>query len=276
MLLTFALTLFCSATLLFMVQPLVGKMILPLLGGTPEVWNTCMVFFQALLLAGYAYAHASTKYLGIRKQSVLHLILLLVPFFFLPINLDTTLIRGGANPVPSVLLILLFSVGVPFFVISTSAPMLQRWFSSTDHPSASDPYFLYGASNLGSMLTLVSYPLLIEPVLALGQQKWVFAIGYGVLVLLIAGCAVCLWKATPAPQTPLGETKAELEPAANKEPVAASALQPAVSARPGHPDSISPLARPRSPGPTHQGLDSGQAGRGDQDGRGGEHPGRQD
>ncbi len=203
MLLVFALTLFCSATLLFMVQPLAGKMILPLLGGAPEVWNTCMVFFQATLLAGYAYAHASTKYLGVRKQAALHLVLLLIPFFFLPISVNKGLVHAGFSPVSSVLLVLFFSVGVPFFVISTSAPMLQRWFSSTDHPAAADPYFLYGASNLGSMLTLVSYPLLIEPLLRLGQQTWVFAAGYAVLVLLIGSCALLLWKAAPAAAQPL-------------------------------------------------------------------------
>jgi len=200
MLLVFALTLFCSATLLFMVQPLAGKMILPLLGGSPEVWNTCMVFFQAMLLGGYAYAHASTKYLGVRKQAALHLILLLIPFLFLPISVNKGLVHAGVSPISSVMLVLLFSVGVPFFVISTSAPMLQRWFSSTDHPAARDPYFLYGASNLGSMLALISYPLLVEPLLKLGQQTWVFAVGYGLLVLLIGGCAFLLWRAAPAVQ----------------------------------------------------------------------------
>src|SRR3954454_4391634 len=104
MLLTFALTLFCSATLLFIVQPLIGKMILPLLGGTPEVWNTCMVFFQALLLAGYGYAHATTTWLGSRKQAIIHLIVLGLPFLVLPIAVDKTLIQGGeAHPIPAVL-----------------------------------------------------------------------------------------------------------------------------------------------------------------------------
>src|SRR2546423_1194754 len=155
----FALTLFLSATLLFMVQPLVGKMILPLLGGTPEVWNTCMVFFQALLLAGYGYAHLSTKLLGPRKQAMVHLAVLLLPFIFLPITVNKNIIQGGdVHPIPSVLFLLLLAVGVPFFVISASAPMLQKWFASTDHPQARDPYFLYGASNVGSMLALFGYP----------------------------------------------------------------------------------------------------------------------
>lgn len=197
MLLIFALTLFCSATLLFMIQPLVGKLILPLLGGTPEVWNTCMLFFQTMLLAGYLYSHLSTKYLGTKKQTILHMILLLIPFIFLPLSVNRSLIQGGINPVPGVLLLLLFSVGVPFFVISTSAPLLQKWFSSTDHPSARDPYFLYTSSNLGSMLALIGYPAIIEPSLRLGEQTFYWTIGYGLLVLLIGCCVYCLWRATP-------------------------------------------------------------------------------
>jgi hypothetical protein len=195
----FALTLFTSATLLFMVQPLVGKMILPLLGGTPEVWNTCMVFFQAVLLAGYAYAHVTTKYLGVRRQAVMHLVILLIPLVFFPLAVNKNLIAGGGgNPIGAVLLVLALSVGVPFFVVSTSAPLLQKWFSSTDHPAAKDPYFLYGASNLGSMLTLIGYPLFVEPNLRLAQQSWTWAFGYGFLILCIGGCAVLMWRSAPA------------------------------------------------------------------------------
>src|SRR5262249_12297231 len=141
LLLAFAGTLFTSALLLFLVQPMVGKMILPLQGGTPEVWNTCMVFFQAILLAGYAYAHAAPRWLGVRRQAAVHLALLVIPFFFLPINIAASrgvLTGGSANPVLQVLLLLFLTVGVPFFVISTSAPLLQRWFADTDHPAARD------------------------------------------------------------------------------------------------------------------------------------------
>src|SRR5215471_5156431 len=122
-LLLYAVTMFVGATLLFVVQPMVGKMILPLLGGTPAVWSTCMVFFQAVLLGGYAYAHASSARLSVRRQMVLHLVLMLS-----------------------------LSVGLPFLVVSATAPLLQKWFSHTGHAAASDPYFLYAASNLGSML----------------------------------------------------------------------------------------------------------------------------
>jgi hypothetical protein len=202
MLIVFALTLFSSATLLFLVQPMVGKLILPLQGGTPAVWNTCMVFFQAALLAGYGYAHATTAWLGARKQSLLHLVVLVVPLLgFLPISINTSLIHGGEqSPVLSLLLVLFFSVGLPFFVISTSAPLLQKWFASTDHPSAADPYFLYGASNLGSMLALLGYPAFVEPNWALYDQRVYWAIGYGVLAAGTLGCIALLWLSRPAPQ----------------------------------------------------------------------------
>src|SRR5262245_46099855 len=159
MLLVFALTLFTSATLLFLVQPMVGKMITPLLGGTPAVWNTCMVFFQALLLAGYAYAHAAPARLGTRRQAVLHVGLLLLPLLVLPVAVPAEWSPGDpASPVPALLALLVLTIGLPFFVVSTSGPLLQRWFAATGHPRAADPYFLYAASNLGSMLALLGYP----------------------------------------------------------------------------------------------------------------------
>jgi hypothetical protein len=199
MLLVFALTLFLSATLLFLVEPMVGKMILPLLGGTPAVWNTCMVFFQAVLLAGYAYAHASTAWLGPRKQAALHLAILVIPLFFFPLGINRALLASGEeNPVFPLLLMLVTGVGVPLFVVCTSAPLLQRWFSATSHPAAHDPYFLYGASNLGSMLALLGYPALVEPLLRLRQQTWWWAIGYVLLALLAAVCAAFLWRSPPA------------------------------------------------------------------------------
>jgi hypothetical protein len=132
---------------------MVGKMILPLLGGTPAVWSTCMVFFQAVLLGGYAYAHASAAWLGVRRQMLLHLALLALPLGVLPLAVNPSFLRGGgANPVLDVLLLLSVSVGLPFLVVSATAPLIQKWFTHTGHPAARDPYFLYAASNLGSML----------------------------------------------------------------------------------------------------------------------------
>jgi hypothetical protein len=195
MLLLYAFTLFTSALLLFLVQPLIGKRVVPLLGGSPAVWNTCMLFFQALLLAGYSYAHLTTSRLGPRKQAVLHLAVLFVPFLVLPLGLRAEFVPSGeGHPVLGLLLLLLVTVGLPFFVVATTAPLLQRWFADTDHPAARDPYFLYSASNVGSMLALVAYPLLVEPNLTLRQQELAWTVGYGLLVLLTAGCAVVLWR----------------------------------------------------------------------------------
>jgi hypothetical protein len=189
------LTLFVSATLLFLVQPMIGKLLLPLLGGTPAVWNTCMVFFQALLLAGYAYAHASTAWLGTRRQPLLHFAILLLPFLTLGLTVNRGwLDYGEGSPIPGLLLVLLVSVGLPFFVLSSSAPLLQTWFAGTGHPAAKDPYFLYGASNLGSMLALLSYPTVVEPHLTLASQRLLWRVGYITLVGLIAVCAAWLWR----------------------------------------------------------------------------------
>jgi hypothetical protein len=203
MLAVFTLTLFFSASLLFLVEPLVGKMMLPLLGGTPAVWNTCMVFFQAVLLAGYAYAHATTSWLGPRKQAAVHIAVLGVPllFFFVtgPLAVNREMFAGHeGNPIPVLLLALTLSVGIPMFVVCTSAPLLQKWFADTDHPSARDPYFLYGASNLGSMLALLGYPLVVERFLSVQTQRYDWAVGYGLLVLFTGVCAYLLWRSRPA------------------------------------------------------------------------------
>jgi len=197
----FSLTLFCNAFLLFQVQPIVGKMLLPKLGGTPAVWNTCMVFFQAALLAGYAYAHATSKWLGSRLASLVHLVVLLLPLIVLPVVIGDDAFRTSAasdSPVLLVLGQLTLAVGLPFFVISTTAPLLQRWFSDTGHPSAHDPYFLYAASNLGSMLSLIAYPILVEPQLALDRQSWFWMWGYVLCALLVGMCAMTL-RAKPQP-----------------------------------------------------------------------------
>ncbi len=194
--LLFAVTLFVGATLTFGVQPMIAKTVLPLLGGTPAVWNTCLVFYQATLLAGYAYAHVTSAWLGVRRQTVLHCALLLLPFLVLPIRihaLDEAL-PFEVSPVLWILRLLLVSAALPLFMVSTSSSLAQKWFASTGHPSAKDPYFLYAASNLGSLLALLSYPLLIEPNLSLAEQNSLWAGGYGVYVLLTLVCAVIVWR----------------------------------------------------------------------------------
>lgn len=191
MIVWYSLTLLLSSMLLFLVQPMVARMILPALGGTPAVWNTCMVFFQAVLLLGYAYAHGSVAWLGTRRQAVVHVILLLVVLFLLPFSVgDGTTPPAEGNPVPWLLWQLLLSIGLPFFLVSSSAPLLQRWFAGTSHPDAGDPYFLYGASNLGSLVALLAYPSLVEPNLWLSEQSGLWTGGYAFLIAMTCGCAV--------------------------------------------------------------------------------------
>jgi SAM-dependent methyltransferase len=195
----FALTLFTSATLLFFVQPMIGKMVLPRLGGTPAVWNTCMVFFQAVLLLGYGYTHFVSTRLPKRAQLIVQALLLLMPFTVLPFSLGEWTPPDDSNPIFSVLGILAIVVGAPFFVVSTSAPLLQKWFAFTGHPSSGDPYFLYGASNLGSMLALILYPLALEPNFSLEPQTWIWTWAYGFFVLMVLGCIALVWSKTAPP-----------------------------------------------------------------------------
>jgi SAM-dependent methyltransferase len=201
--LLYALTLFLSAALLFFVQPLFAKMVLPLLGGAPAVWNTCMVFYQAALLAGYVYAHLSIRLLGARRQAMLHLVLVLLPGLVLPIGVATGWTPAPeTNPIPWLLGLLAVSVGLPFWVVSATGPMLQAWFADTGHPAAKDPYFLYAASNAGSMLALLGYPVLIEPTLSLAQQSLAWTVGYVLLAGLLLLAAVTMWRS----RAPLGAT----------------------------------------------------------------------
>jgi hypothetical protein len=195
----FTLTLFASATLLFLVEPMIAKMILPKFGGTPAVWNTCMVFFQAVLLAGYAYAHAVTTWLPPRRQTVVQIVLLALPILLLvlPIRVaESWAPEGDDYPVVWLLWLLVITIGLPFFVISTSAPLLSKWFADTGDPAAKDPYFLYAASNVGSMVSLFAYPVVFEPVFTLNAQSWLWAVGYVGLVAMTTWCARRVWRAT--------------------------------------------------------------------------------
>ena len=191
----FALSLFTSAALLFWVQPLVVRMLLPLLGGAPAVWNTCMVFFQALLLAGYAYALLLSQKLSLRNQAVVHAALLIAGGLVLPFALSSRMLSTlptQTSPIGWLLTTLLLTVGPPFFLLSATAPLLQRWFSHSEHKSAADPYFLYAVSNAGSLISLLAFPFLLEPLLTIKTQNRMWAIGYAALVLLIIGCAILL------------------------------------------------------------------------------------
>jgi hypothetical protein len=236
----FTLTLTVSAALLFWVQPMFARMALPLLGGTPAVWNTCVVFFQAALLAGYAYSHLTPAYLGVRRQAVLQLVLVALPLLVLPIAVPEGLGRRPdyVHPALWLLALLLVGVGLPFFVVSTTAPLLQRWFAATGHPAAGDPYFLYAASNFGSMVGLLSYPFLLEQYLPLEGQTFLWMYVYWVLAGLVAACAVGVWAAPPraqpsgAPAEVLSGEKARPEPAV-KAAVAGGASSAATAIKKG-------------------------------------------
>ncbi|MBW3571772.1 MAG: fused MFS/spermidine synthase [Gemmatimonadetes bacterium] len=200
---------FLSAFLLFLVQPLFGKMVLPLLGGSPAVWNTCMLFFQAALLGGYLYAHLTSSRLTVRRQAVVHLAALALAALALPVGLRGAAPEGGAAPIPWLLGVMAVTVGAPFLVLSGTGPILQRWFSRSGHPQASDPYHLYAASNLGSALALLAYPALLEPRMRLAGQSAAWTAGYAVLALLLAGCAALVWRRADSPVSAAVQVPAE-------------------------------------------------------------------
>ena len=193
----FATTMFVGAVLLFWVQPLFTKMVLPLLGGSPSVWNTALVFFQATLLCGYGYAHLLTRYLGARSQCIAHLCLLGAAAVALPIGIAEGWRPDAVKP-PALWLIglLVVSIGAPFFAVATTAPLIQRWFSRTGHPHASDPYFLYAASNLGSVAVLIAFPFVIEPLFGTRGQAFGWMVGFGALAACIAACAGSVWRSS--------------------------------------------------------------------------------
>lgn len=186
----FGVTLFLSAALLFLVEPMFARIVLPYLGGSPAVWNTCVVFFQAAMLAGYAYAHLLTRHLPLRAQVAIHLTLIAAAALVLPVAIPEGWVPPvDRTPVPSLLGLLLLTVGAPFFIVSSTAPLLQTWFSRTRDRAASDPYFLYAASNLGSVIALLAYPFVVEPLWSLHQQSSGWSWGYGAFLAAVAACA---------------------------------------------------------------------------------------
>ncbi|WP_436641705.1 fused MFS/spermidine synthase [Microbaculum sp. FT89] len=185
----FTSAIFVSAFLLFAIQPMFAKMVLPRLGGSPSVWSVAMCFFQAALLGGYAYAHLLTRYLSLLAAVVVHIGVCLVALVALPIGLAAGWDRPPLDN-KEIWLIGLFavSIGLPFVAVSANSPLLQAWFSRTGHRHAADPYFLYGASNVGSLIALLGYPILFEPFLRLQTQSLSWTIGYVALIALIAAC----------------------------------------------------------------------------------------
>jgi hypothetical protein len=186
----FALTSFWASGLLFAVQPMVARLLLPRLGGSAAVWNTAMVFFQATLLVGYLVAHIGLRHLPMSLHRFAHLGLLLAAAAVLPVAVPSSWAPPDGDPVAWTFLVLAVVVGLPFLALSTMSPTLQRWLAATDHPSGHDPYFLYGAGNAGSFLALLAYPLLLEPAAGVTAQTRWWATAYGVLVVLTAACAL--------------------------------------------------------------------------------------
>ncbi|MEH2507015.1 hypothetical protein V1290_005826 [Bradyrhizobium sp. AZCC 1578] len=184
---------FVSALLLFSVQPLFTKMVLPRLGGSPAVWSVAMVFFQSLLLGGYAYAHFLMQARNRTIPVAVHLALLAVAMLTMPLSIAS----GWGDPPNSgyalwLLGLFAVSIGLPFFALAANNPLLQAWFVRTGHPNGPDPYFLYASSNVGSFLALLSYPVLLEPMFTLRMQNLIWTGGYGLLIVLIAICGVLL------------------------------------------------------------------------------------
>jgi len=209
--LLYGLTLFVSALLLFSIQPMFAKMVLPKLGGAPAVWSVAMVFFQTTLLAGYAYAHVLNRTLRSRRAAMLHLVLVGVTAIALPIAVAP----GWSAPPPDGAALWLFglfaiSIGLPFFTLSASAPLLQSWFAASGHRQAGNPYVLYAASNLGSFAALLAYPVVIEPILTLKTQTAAWSFGYALFAVLLAVASLFTSGAVPvaAQAAPQDEVRA--------------------------------------------------------------------
>jgi spermidine synthase len=208
---TYTATIFLSAFLLFSVQPMFAKLVLPRLGGSPGVWSVAMVFFQSMLLLGYAYAHILTSRFSIRTASFIHVGVLVIAFIALPLSIPE---GWGAPPESGQTLWLLglftAGVGLPFFAVSANGPLLQAWFARSGHAHAADPYFLYGASNIGSFASLILYILFFEPQFGLSTQTMLWSAGFLALTAAIGACALLiLGRATDATDNRQAESALE-------------------------------------------------------------------
>jgi hypothetical protein len=206
----FALTAFVSAGLVFTVEPMIARLVLPLLGGSAAVWNTSLAFFQAALLVGYVYAHLLQRLRRVSVQIVTHLAVLVAAGLVLPLHVTALLgVPSSSQPALWLVGVLAVSIGAPFAALSATAPLVQAWYArAVRHEGAGEPYVLYAASNLGSLLALIAYPVAVEPNLLLHVQTGLWSVGYGAFVVLAAILGVAVWRgagntgaATPAPTT---------------------------------------------------------------------------
>jgi SAM-dependent methyltransferase len=206
----FGVTVFTSATLVFLIQPMVAKLILPQLGGSAAVWNTSMVFYQAALLLGYAYAHALQRVKSLKVQAIIHLCVLLVAALALPLRVTHLLgDPDTAAPIPWLLGVLAITIGAPFAALSATAPLLQAWYARirAGDADAKNPYVLYAASNLGSFIALLAYPALVEPLLRVSVQTALWSGGYLLFIGLILALAALGWAArSQAAAPPLAQS----------------------------------------------------------------------
>ncbi|MFK4871840.1 spermidine synthase [Novosphingobium sp. ZW T3_23] len=200
----FVVTILTGSFLLFLVQPMVARMALPRLGGAPNVWNSAMLVYQALLLAGYAYAHLLGR-LSLGRQAMVHLSVLVLAGLTLPVGLADIPMPKGWPEALWVPILLGISVGPVFFAVSAQAPLMQRWFAAD--PGAGAPWALYAASNLGSFAGLLAYPLAAEPMLSLREQSLAWSIGFGVLIMLVAVAAISRRHLSPVAGGPAGASR---------------------------------------------------------------------
>jgi hypothetical protein len=260
--LPFALTIFTGAFLLFQVQPLIGKYILPWFGGGPGVWTTCLLFFQTLLLGGYAYAHFSSTWLKPRQQVIVHGILLLLSLALLPITPgDSWKAHVGGDPNGRILLLLMATIGLPYFVLSSTGPLMQQWFSQTN-PGVS-PYRLYALSNVGSLLALLSYPVFFEVKFPRHAQATMWSAGLAVFVVFCGYCAWRLWRHAnlPAAAIPVTEPEAASAAPASPAPAPLETTPPAdVAAVASSPVEDLATAAPNVPAPPAPATDAPASG----------------
>lgn len=192
--LLFLITILTGSFLLFLVQPMIARMALPRLGGAPAVWNSAMLVYQALLLAGYAYAHRLSRE-PVRRQAAVHFTLFAVALLWLPIGLANFHPPASGSPIFWVPWLLVASIGPLFFVVAAQAPLMQRWYGFAGNKG--EPYALYAASNIGSFAGLIAYPLLVEPFYTLHQQTWIWSAIYLILMVAVLACAVQVWRSSP-------------------------------------------------------------------------------